>query len=379
MRGFGKTTMVVGLAMAVAPLGRAQNFLPATNGTDNILSFPWSPGGNAHNLYYRCFPKDILWPPQFGPGTGSFAGLDLTGFQLAFASKQHMLGSPLIFFTQDPSATCILSAAIGGSFPPTIGKISSSPNTLGAFYFYTSVPCTMPFAWTFSFLGTPFAGTATPPQNLLFGWADSNAATTASMSYVVASTDEVASDGSWSYAVPVNAGMGRVRAPQSVEWSNVFLLGETTANPSRPGDIGGRGGYTPLLGGSVVIHAMDWIEAGMGTLALAGANMMFPGGAAAHAPGITLLGQHYPLNADPLLLALLGLPFTGGAYSPRSVIGPFWNPSAGWTPGGEAVSPPLPLPPGAVGLRFGAAVASVNLAGPPVVRDASNGSQFEPR
>lgn len=116
------------------------NFLSLNNGSESFLMPPGTTSsGTNPNLYYRCFDRDILYAPQ---GAG-LAGLDVTGFQLIILNRFPMIGYPLIYFVEDPSLSCILSAAIGGGFPPNASKIISSPNTRLAMSFYT--PTASPF------------------------------------------------------------------------------------------------------------------------------------------------------------------------------------------------------------------------------------------
>jgi hypothetical protein len=152
--------------------------------------------------------------------------------------------------------------------------------------------------------------------------------------------------------------------------------------PGNPNDLAGSGGYTPLAGPGagtgVQFHAFNSQSGGTGQFPLFLVNILFGGGAASHHPGIVVLGQHIRLNPDPLWLALFSLPFVGPAYNAYpSAVGPFWNPNAGWQPGGESTSPTLPLTPGTLGLTMGCAFITANLASPPpLVTNSSNGSQF---
>lgn len=392
-RSIARTTPVLSMSLffvffAFAPSGRTQvtNYLTANNGSETLFVLPGqSTAGGIPNLYWRCFDRDLWWAPL---GAGTFTGIDLTGWQWATSIKGTFLaGTPLFYFVEDPTLSCLISAAVGGGFPPNRSAITASPNTLAAFYFYTSVPSTAPIAWWFAFTGSAFAGKPRPALgggHLLLGWSDPNFTTTFSFAYTVGSSDETSAAQSMSRANLNAAGLGVFQPPSTVEWGMEMMTREPTDNPERIGDPGGAGGYSPVAGGSGIrFRTFATQHAGTGCFPIFLMNFAFGGGAAAHVPGITLLGTHVPLNLDPLFIALLGLPFVGPPITALAPIGPFWNPNAGWTVGGQSLSPPFPMPAGAAGLVFGLASFTFSLGGPcppqppslPATHSSSNGSR----
>lgn len=391
-------TWVVGvgaLSFLASNMAHAQNnYLTFNNGSEAAFAFPGqATSGSNPNLYWRCYPQNVLWAPnnqKDGVNTGP--GLGVTGWQsvLETHSPAQNWGSPIFFFVNDTGRTCVLSAAVGGGFPPTKQTITASANNFASFYFYTPVACTSPFAWWFAFTGSAFGAVGTTgsppkPNNLIVGWSDQNNTTASAFSYLIGSTNETAAARSRSYINGNAAGLAIFQTNSTNEWGMEAMIEDPIDAPQRPGDLGGSGGYTPLAGPGagtgVQFHAFNLQSAAPGGhFPVFLANILFGGGATSHHPGITLFGQHLRLNPDPLWLLLLSLPFAGPAYNAPIGPAPFWNPNAGWQPGGESTSATLPLTPGTLNLTLGCAFITADLASPPpLIPNSSNGSQFTVR
>jgi hypothetical protein len=217
---------------------------------------------------------------------------------------------------------------------------------------------------------------------LLAGWSDKNGTTQFDFQYAIFSFDEAAAAQGRSYVVLNAVGGGLQHFPSAIELEMELILDEPAVNPEAwiggAWDLGGTSGYPPVVGPAAKIRfrTMDTSNAApSGYAALHVANIAFQASAAqCHVPGFALLGQHLPVNVDALwiltLPALVGAPFT-----PKSSLGPYWNPNAGWSPGGESTSPALPITlPGLVGLQLCFGSDSFEIGGNPIVNAASNGS-----
>jgi hypothetical protein len=119
-------------------------------------------------------------------------------------------------------------------------------------------------------------------------------------------------------------------------------------------DVGGTSGYSPTVqpGGKIRFRTMSTGEIGTGDAAIHVANVAYQTSCdACHVPGATLFGKHLAVTVDTLWLLTFPL-LLGPTYS-QPGIGPFWNPNVGWSPGGESVSPAVPIVlPGLVGLQL---------------------------
>lgn len=385
------------LAMAglggAAPASAQTNFLTLNNGSERGFTFPGSQNSGMNpNLYYRCYPAEILWAPH---GGGTFPGLDGLGWQLAGSVTSPLLpiDFPILFFAEDPTGSCLLSAAMPSAFPPNAQTIASSPKTILAVSFGTPVPSTFPVAWWFHFASAsfPMPDPEDHRANLLAGWSDPVQTSSASFQYVIGSDDEGAAR-SRSFAVLNATGGGATFQAQGAhEWELIVGTGEAAINPefaASPGafDAGGSSGYEPriLPGAEIRFRVFDGAQGGQGAFPLVVANLIQGPSPTRHVPGIQLLGQHLALNLDPLVLVLLALPFVGGAYTAvggapaPNTTGPTWNPSMGWTPGGESLTPSIAVSfPSLVGewMAFGA--YTLDLAAGPIVRGASNSGELQ--
>jgi hypothetical protein len=357
MDGIARSGLLAGTALAALLFGgRAaaqQNYLPLENGPDEILVAPGasSSGGNP-NLYDRCFPECVLYPPT---GAGSFAALDVTGFEWGIVSTQSGAGAgtPLLFFVADPGLTCTLSAAAGGGFPPTKTKILSSPNLLQDFYFYTSIPCAFPSAWWFSFAlsGTSFP--APDPSvgggNLLAGWSDKNATTTGDFQYAAVSADETSSARSFSHVNLNAAGLAHLQLRSSHEWFLPLVLLEPTCNPEPmvvgAWDVGGAGGYSPRVapGAQIRFRTQFVGMAGTGYQSAFAGNFIQTSCFDCHVPGVGLFDVELKVSGDSffylfLFSGIVGTPFSSGTT---------------WPDGGASLTAGFPITlPGLVGLQF---------------------------
>jgi hypothetical protein len=391
--GIPSLVAMCALAFPIASDASAQsNFINFNNGSEFVFVLPGmsSAAGNP-NLYYRCYPASVLYPP-IGEGPTS-AALDITGWQWAGATTNAgaTFGTPLFYFLMDPGLTCLLSAATGGGFPkfpPNKAKILASANLLAAYYFYTSIACAFPVGLWFSF--APSAQIVAPNPaanqgNLICGWSDKNVTTTLSFQYVTGSGDESAAARSRSYVNLNAAGLAIDNMTSAVEWEMEIAVDEPVLIPEAwvggSYDSGGTSGYSPRVGTGAKLRfrVQDTSSAGLNAFGINVFNLTFQL-TNCQVPGVTIFGAHTPSNIDTAWILSVPL-LLGGIYTPLSGIGPFWNPNAGWTPGGESISPAsLPISaPGLIGLRTCPATYNGCLVPPcpsgPIVSSGSNGSQ----
>jgi hypothetical protein len=309
--------------------------------------------------------------------------LDVTGWQWATSASTPGLVGATFFLLTDPTLTCSLSAAVPGGIPVDLADILANPLTIGVFPFYTSVPCAFPTVWFFDFV-TPALPAPNPELaegNLIVGWQEP-VATPIDYQLGVASIDEGANAAGWSW-ISTNPGNGGVARLLGLEHEIAIRTDEPSITPEvgygGVFQVGGTGGFSPVTspGTAIRFRTMDTSNAGGGLVAATVCNVLFQASSfQCHVPGTTVLGVGVPLNVDPLWLITFGL-LVGPALSP---LGPttIWNPGAGLTPGGESVSPALPLGnAGLLGLRMCfASMVVAPLGPPPLVRAASNGSEL---
>jgi hypothetical protein len=387
-RILGLGAALVGAMLMAAPAKAQSNYISFNNGSEFVfvLAGMTSSGANP-NLYYRCYPQCVLYPAT--ANIGPTAALDATGWQYASSTTAAGagFGTPLFYFMNDPGLTCSLSAAAGGGFPPTKAKITASANNLASYYFYTSVPCAFPTGWWFSFAGSASFGMPNPTAgggNLLAGWSDKNGTTSLNFQYVTGSGDESAAARGRSWSNQNAGGLGRINFPSGIEWEMEMMIQEAAIRPEAfiggAFDSGGSSGYSPKVGTGKKVRyvSMSTSEIGAGNGSLFMGNLLFQTSCTqCHVPGITLFSQKIAANVDTLWILMFSL-FNTPTQSGAGAVGPFWNPNAGWTPGGEwtTVASLPAASPGLVGLQHCFASVSYKLPTAPIFKKSSNGSQL---